>query len=159
MKPESFAGPATGALDGAEHVYRLRVYYEDTDAAGVVYYANYLRMAERARTEMMRLLGADHAEMARTENVALAVRDCSIAYLKPAYLDDVLEIRTRLTEIGGASLKAQQSFHRAGETLATIDLRLACIADTGRPARFPRSFRAALDAFDAARSSVPTQRA
>ena len=141
---EPGVGPVSGVLRGAEHVYRLRVYFEDTDAAGIVYYASYLRMAERARTEMMRLLGADHAGMMRDDGLMLAVRRCAIEYLAPARLDDVLEIRSGLVEIGGASLRARQTVHRGGEVLARIDLRLACVSDIGRPARFPARLRSAL---------------
>lgn len=152
---EPAAGPATGVLVGIEHVYRLRVYFDDTDAAGIVYYANYLRMAERARTEMMRLLGADHAGMMRNDRLVLTVRDCAIEYLAPARLDDVLEIRSSLEEIRGASLRARQSIHRAGELLARIRLRLACVTEAGRPARLPARLRTALAGSDSAR---PMQR-
>ena len=155
---EPGAGPVSGVLQGAEHIYRLRVYFEDTDASGVVYYANYLRMAERARTEMMRLLGADHAGMVRDDGLVLAVRDCAIAYLAPARLDDVLEIRSRLVEIGGASLRARQTVHRDGDTLARIDLRLACVTAIGRPARLPSRLRSALAGFGRSASPVSTQR-
>ena len=141
---EPAAGPATGMLVGVDHVYRLRVYFDDTDAAGIVYYANYLRMAERARTEMMRLLGADHAGMMRTDRMVLTVRECAIEYLAPARLDDVLDVRSSLEEIRGASLRALQTIHRAGDLLARIRLRLACVTEAGRPARFPAWLRAAL---------------
>ena len=141
---EPAAGPATGVLVGIEHVYRLRVYFDDTDAAGIVYYANYLRMAERARTEMMRLLGADHAGMMQNDRLVLTVRECAIEYLAPARLDDVLEVRSSLTEVRGASLRARQTVHRDGDLLARIRLRLACVTEAGRPARFPAWLRAAL---------------
>ena len=147
--------PATGALDGAEHVYPLRVYYEDTDASGIVYYASYLRMAERARTEMMRLLGAEHARIAATEGVALAVRDCAIEYLAPARLDDVLEIRTRLVAARGASLRLSQVVRRGGRDLARISLRLACVGRTGRTARMPAALREALAPAGLRRSALP----
>ena len=151
-------GPVSGVLDGAQHVYPLRVYFEDTDAAGLVYYANYLRMAERARTEMMRLLGADHAGMMRNDARMLVVRRCAIEYLAPARLDDVLEIRSSLAEIGGASLRARQTVHRDGDMLARIDLRLGCVTETGRPARFPERFRSALAGFGRATPRASTQR-
>ncbi len=157
---EPGAGPASGVLDGAEHVYRLRVYFEDTDAGGVVYHANYLRMAERARTEMMRLLGIDRTVMARAGGLMFAVRDCAIEYLAPARLDDVLEIRTGLVQVGGASLRARQCIRRGGDTLARIRLRLACVTAGGRPARFPGRLRSALAGFGRAGGAPPaTQRA
>ena len=155
---EPGVGPVSGVLRGAEHIYRLRVYFEDTDAAGIVYYASYLRMAERARTEMMRLLGADHAGMMRGDGLVLAVRQCAIEYLAPARLDDVLEIRSSLVEVGGASLRARQTVHRDGDTLARIDLRLACVTDIGRPARFPARLRSALAGLGHAISPASTQR-
>ena len=155
---EPGAGPVSGVLHGAEHIYRLRVYFEDTDAAGVVYYANYLRMAERARTEMMRLLGADHAGMMRDDGLVLAVRECAIEYLAPARLDDVLEIRSRPVKVGGASLRARQTIHRDGDTLARIDLRLACVTEIGRPARLPSRLRSALAGLGRSAAPASTQR-
>ena len=155
VEPGAGVGPATGVLDGVEHVYRLRVYFEDTDAAGIVYYASYLRMAERARTEMMRLLGADHAGMMRNDGLVLTVRECEIEYLAPARLDDVLEIRSSLVEIGGASLRARQIVHRGDRVVARIALRLACVTEAGRPARLPARLRAALAGFGGA---PPSQR-
>jgi acyl-CoA thioester hydrolase len=151
--------PETGSFDGADHLYRVRVYYEDTDAAGVVYYANYLRMAERARTEMMRLAGADHAEMAAKDGVVLAVRDCTIEYLSPARLDDVVEIRTRITQSLGASLRAVQDFSRDGTVLARMNIRLACVGAADQPARLPPSVRAALARLDPQFMSAQKQRA
>ena len=144
---EPAEGPSSGVLNGVEHVYRLRVYFDDTDAAGIVYYANYLRMAERARTEMMRLLGADHAGMMRDDRLVLTVRECAIEYLAPARLDDVLEIRSGLEEIRGASLRLRQTVCRDGEPLALIRLRLACVTEAGRPGRLPERLRDALAGF------------
>ena len=155
---EPAAGPVSGVLRGAEHVYRLRVYFEDTDAAGIVYYASYLRMAERARTEMMRLLGADHAGMMCEHGLVLTVRRCAVEYLAPARLDDVLEIRSSLVEVRGASLRACQTVHRDGDTLTRIDLRLACVTDIGRPARIPAPLRSALAGLGHAVSPASTQR-
>ena len=95
------ATATTGTIDGGVHVYPVRVYYDDTDAAGIVYYANYLRMAERARTEMLRMIGADHTRLAREDGVSIAVSRCEVDYLEPARLDDDLHIRTRITALGG----------------------------------------------------------
>ncbi len=136
--------PDSGRFDGAEHVYGLRVYYEDTDAAGVVYYADYLRMAERARIEMMRLLGAGHAAMAAEHGLMLAVRECSVEYFAPARLDDIVEIRSRLTGTGGASIRLEQVFRRGTTELARLRLRLGCVGGARQPARLPSSVRAAL---------------
>ena len=144
----------SGAIDAGMHVYPVRVYYDDTDAGGVVYYANFLKMAERARTELLRLIGAEHAILARDEGVMLAVRRCEVDYLRPARLDDALQIRTKLLDIGGASLWAEQVVRRGDVELARLKLRIACVTLTGRAARIPSALRAALQPFvnhDAAR--------
>lgn len=135
---------ASGAFVEGKHVFPVRVYYEDTDAGGIVYYANYLRFAERARTELMRLAGAGHRQLMDSENVMLAVRRCEVDYLSPAALDDALEVHTQIIEIRGASLRADQSVRRRGTELARLRLRLACVTRDGRPARLPRSLRRAL---------------
>ena len=126
-----------------EHVFPLRVYYEDTDAAGIVYYANYLKFAERARTEMLRERGFDHRELDAKDGVAFAVRTCNADYLLPARLDDALEVRTRVTHIGGASLEADQDIAREDAILTRLKVRLACINRAGRPARIPTAILAA----------------
>ncbi len=125
-------------------MFPVRVYYEDTDAAGIVYYANYLKFAERARTEMMRSLGVAHAQLLACEGIAFAVRKCVAEYLRPARLDDVLQVRTRVTGVKGASLGLEQSVLKDAEELVRIDMRLACMSRSGRPARLPPGVRAAL---------------
>ena len=127
-----------------EHVYAVRVYYEDTDAGGVVYYANYLRFAERARTELLRDLGIDHMGLLRDEGLNFAVRGCSAEYLRPARLDDLLDVRTRLVEAAGASFTLSQTVHRGEETLVEMTVRLVCLRSDGRPARLPHSLRNAI---------------
>lgn len=130
----------------AEHVFPVRVYYEDTDAAGIVYYVNYLKFAERARTEMLRLLGRGQQDMLEREGVAFAVKSCRIEYFRPARLDDALEVRSALVEVGGASLKLRQRVVRGGELLADMLIRLAVMDRAGRPVRLPPDIRAALAA-------------
>ena len=143
-------GAASGLFDGRIHILSLRVYYEDTDAAGIVYYANYLKFAERARTELMRLLGSEHRPMMENEGVGFAVRSCTADYLQPARLDDAIEVRTEVAEVGGASLSMTQTVLRphsgaaAPETLVRMHVRLACIDGRQRAARMPRAVRAAL---------------
>ena len=100
------------SASGAVHSVRLRVYYEDTDAAGIVYYANYLKFAERGRTEMMRELGFAHSEIAKEIGTLFTVRRCSIDYRAPARLDDALTVDTRVVEIGGATLLLDQQIRR-----------------------------------------------
>jgi acyl-CoA thioester hydrolase len=128
----------------ATFAWPIRVYYEDTDAGGVVYYANYLRFAERARTEFMRAAGADHAAMLRDTGLSFAVRRCEVDYLRPARLDDLLRVETRIVGLGGASLEAEQTVKRDGEDLARLKVTLACLTPAGRPARLPDGVRAAL---------------
>lgn len=133
-----------------EHSFPVRVYYEDTDAGGVVYYANYLRFAERARTELLRELGFDHTALLRDEGLVFAVRGCEAEYLRPARLDDLLEVRSRFVEATGASLWLDQTVTRDGETLVELKLRLVCLRADGRPARLPSVLRMAISAGDTA---------
>ncbi|MEM7225043.1 MAG: tol-pal system-associated acyl-CoA thioesterase [Pseudomonadota bacterium] len=134
-------------IEDGEHVLPVRVYYEDTDAAGIVYYANYLKYAERARTEMLRLMGVQQNALARDHGLAFAVRNCAIDYQRPAKLDDLLEVRSRLSALGGATAVAEQVISRDGAALVTLEVRLACIAQNGRPARIPGHLRAALTGY------------
>ncbi|MBI4184431.1 MAG: tol-pal system-associated acyl-CoA thioesterase [Proteobacteria bacterium] len=129
--------PASGAIARGEHVMALRVFYEDTDAGGVVYYANYLKFAERARTEMLRLLGFEQRALAAERGLAFAVARCEIDYLKPARLDDVVRLHTRVLEVRRASLRLKQSLRRDGADLVRLAVRLACVGPGGRPARLP----------------------
>lgn len=131
----------------ALHRWPIRVYYEDTDAGGVVYYANYLHFAERARTEMMRELGASHADMFEAEGLSFVVARCEVDYLKPARLDDLLEVETRVIEVGGATLDALQVVRRADDDIARLKVRLACLNRAGQPRRIPAAVRAALHRF------------
>ncbi len=127
------------------HVMPLRVYYEDTDAGGIVYYANYLKFAERARTELLRANGIEHAELLTTDKVAFAVRECHADYIKPARLDDLLEVRTRVTEVGGATLRMHQDICRDDDVLVAVHVRLACMDVTsGAPKRLPSVVRECL---------------
>ena len=132
---------AAGRLAGDVFIYSLRVYYEDTDAAGIVYYANYLRFAERARTELLRDLGIENAQLMEQQNLAFAVKRCSMDFVKPAKLDDILAVETRLIDIGGASLTADQRVRRDQTVLVNMELKLACMANNGRPARLPVDIR------------------
>ncbi|MDO9244302.1 MAG: tol-pal system-associated acyl-CoA thioesterase [Rhodocyclaceae bacterium] len=105
----------------------VRVYYEDTDAGGVVYYANYLKYFERARTELLRELGFEQHQLAGEAGLAFAVRSLSVEYLKPARLDDLLEVATRIEALGRAQVTFAQSVVRAEETLLTATVRVACL--------------------------------
>ncbi|HEX4569560.1 MAG TPA: tol-pal system-associated acyl-CoA thioesterase [Dongiaceae bacterium] len=126
------------------HRFPIRVYYEDTDAAGIVYYANYLKFAERARTEMMRASGSNHRELAEKFDAAFAVSRCEIEYLKPALLDDLLTVETRVLDVGAAVIRLDQQVRRGEDLLARLRLRIACVSRQGRPVRLPDAMRAAL---------------
>ena len=123
----------------------LRVYYEDTDAAGLVYYANYLKFAERGRTELMRELGYAHSGIAAETGVVFTVRRLAADYLQPARLDDALEVETRIVEIGAATLQLDQRVCRDGAVLVALDVLVACVGRDGRPRRVPAGLRAALN--------------
>ena len=128
----------------ATHRQAIRVYFEDTDAAGIVYYANYLKFAERARTDMLRDLGISHAEMMRRDGLVLVVRRCEIDYLKPAKLDDLLTVETEAAKLGGASVDLRQRVLRDNEVLAELKVLVVCIGQDGRPTRIPDYVRGAL---------------
>jgi len=112
MKP--MLEPSTGYMDGAIHVLPVRVYYEDTDAGGIVYHANYLRYAERARSELLRASGADNASLAKDEGLGFVARRCTLDYIAPARLDDALAVRTRILEARGASFVAEHEIVATG---------------------------------------------
>ena len=139
-------GASQGWVAGDVHVYPVRVYYEDTDVGGVVYYANYLKFAERARTEMLRQIGFPHGEMIERDRLAFAVRRCEADYIRPARFDDLLEIHTGSIELEAASLWLDQRVKRDGDDLVVLRVRLACIGQNGKPARLPDRLRTALAA-------------
>lgn len=130
--------------DGSFNI-SARVYYEDTDAAGVVYYANYLRFCERARTEWLRDLGFQQRDILDSHKIAFVVRSVEADYLAPARLDDMLTISTRVSDIGRASLGFAQSVLRGEELLFDSRITVASI-DTvrGRPTAIPAALRALL---------------
>jgi acyl-CoA thioester hydrolase len=136
--------PSSGRIEGGAHVLPIRVYYEDTDAAGIVYYANWLRFLERGRTELLRLLGQEHSALREERGINWVVRRCAIDYLKPARLDDTVEIVTSCGELRGASLDMIQQACRGGETLVRAELVVACMGEGGRPVRLPPHVRTAL---------------
>ncbi len=127
------------------HRYDLRVYYEDTDAGGIVYHANYLRFAERARTEALRALGVPHAALVRDHHRMFVVRRVKLDYLRPARLDEQLSVLTDQRGLGAASLRLRQDIVGAEGVCAAAAIELACVrTDTGRPARIPPAWREAL---------------
>lgn len=136
-----------GVLDGARHLYAVRVYYEDTDLSGITYHANYLRWFERARSDLLRLLGIDQRAAIESGEGAYALSEVNVKYLRPAKLEDDVLIETTSTEIGAASVRMQQTARRGDDILATADVRAAFISLDGRPRRQPAAWRAAFAAF------------
>ena len=126
------------------HVLPLRVYYEDTDAAGIVYYANYLKFAERGRSELMRDIGVESKNLIADHGVQLVVRNCNIDYFRPAKLDDLIEVHTRVTKVGGASMEGEQRVMRGTEELIRIIILIACYGENGKTARMPEELRSKL---------------
>jgi acyl-CoA thioester hydrolase len=133
-----------GSVADGEHVFPIRVYYEDTDAVGIVYHANYLKFAERARTEMMRCLGVEHEAMRRDDGLVLTVRRLTIDYRAPARLDEELSVATRLLSAAGATVTLAQEVRRGDAVLARLELLIACVSTSGRPRRLPPALVAAL---------------
>ena len=129
------------------HSFPTRIYWEDTDAAGIVYYANYLRFLERGRSDLVRRAGIKQAELLDTKGITFPVRRCEIDYLRPARLDDQIEVRTRIKKISGASMDLDQSILRGEEALVLAKVQLACVGPCGRPRRLPNYVRAALNEF------------
>jgi acyl-CoA thioester hydrolase len=126
------------------HRFTTRVYYEDTDLAGIVYYANYLKFIERARTEWVRELGIDQGALKRDAGIVFAVRRVVAEYLSPAKFDDVLVVETDLVRLSGARIVLSQNVFRDGETLFQAEVTLVALTDDGKPARIPAEMRAAL---------------
>jgi acyl-CoA thioester hydrolase len=149
-----FKEKALTAAPAMTHSMELRVYYEDTDAAGLVYHANYLKFAERGRTELLRGLGFGQRRLAAQAGVGFAVRRCRIDYLAPARLDDALTVETRPIALGAATLALAQTIARDGRTLAALEVLVACIGREGRPRRVPAELRAALARFLEPRSMI-----
>lgn len=137
------------AESSSAHRFDVRVYWEDTDGAGIVYYANYFRFAERARTEWLRALGIEQRRMQAELGVVFAVKRCTCEYVQPARLDDALAVETRVTGSGGASIDMRQTIRRDETVLAEMDVTVACVGANGRPARLPPVIRHALAAFAA----------
>ncbi|WP_253712764.1 tol-pal system-associated acyl-CoA thioesterase [Bradyrhizobium sp. WD16] len=137
-----------GVIDAGRHRLAVRIYYEDTDFTGIVYHANYLRFMERGRTNYLRLLGADqHALFAAAEaeapGFAFVVRSMQIDYLKPARMDDLLEVITLPEEVKGASITLAQEVRRGADLLVTAKVRVAFVS-AGRARPIPKPLRVAM---------------
>ena len=139
-----------GSIEGGRHRMQVRVYYEDTDFSGIVYHANYLRFMERGRSNYLRLLGADqHALFAEAEDeapgFAFVVRSMQLDFLKPARMDDLLEIVTRPLEVKGASIVLEQEVRRGDLLLLEAKVRVAFVSG-GQARPIPKALRVAMKA-------------
>jgi acyl-CoA thioester hydrolase len=144
-----FSGlPRQGMLQGEVHRFPVRVYYEDTDAAGIVYYANYLKFLERARTEMMGLYGVAHEKARQSGGTVFIVRRCEIEYIVPARLDDELVVETRLKELGGATILLSQDVLREATLLVRASVLIVSVGAQGRPVKLPAELRSSLSSFN-----------
>lgn len=130
----------------AHHRLDVRVYYEDTDAGGMVYHARYLAFAERARAELLRANGVPHEDLVRNEGLIFVVRRVKMDYLRPARLDEVLTITTEPTDLGAATALLRQDFTVGDRAVAKLVVQLACVRGAdGRPSRIPARWRAAFE--------------
>jgi len=141
------------------HEYRLRVYYEDTDLAGIVYHANYLKFAERGRTEALLALGVDQAALKAETGVVFAVRRIDAEFVAPARFQDQLVVTTALLSLGGARAGLAQEVRRGGETLFRAAVEIVALREDGRPARLPEAARAALARLAPAAAPEPAREA
>ncbi|HBU15183.1 MAG TPA: tol-pal system-associated acyl-CoA thioesterase [Gemmobacter sp.] len=126
------------------HSFPLRVYYEDTDLAGIVYYANYLKFIERGRSEWVRGLGVDQAQLRAETGIVFAVRRVEADYLRPAVFDDSLTVTTELRSLGGVRIDLWQRVLRGPDVLLTAAVTLVCLGADGRAARLPDAVRSRL---------------
>ncbi len=142
--PPDGATTVGGEVEVPWHHMPVRVYWEDTDAGGIVYYANYLKFAERARTEMVRATAGDQTAILERHGVVFAVRRVEADYRAPASLDDLLDVATRITDISGARVTLTQEVRRGGEVLVRLVVVLAALDRQRQPARIPTEIRGLL---------------
>jgi len=135
--------PPSGCFEGPVHRYAVRVYFEDTDLSGLVYHANYLRWFERARSDMLRLLGIDQRAAVEAGEGAYAVADLAIRYVVPARLDDVVRVESVAEELRAASCRIRQQAYRDDTLLSEAKVRVGFIDPAGRPRRQPAAWRQA----------------
>jgi acyl-CoA thioester hydrolase len=153
------AGRIIRDAEGQRHVLPVRVYFEDTDAGGVVYHASFVRYAERGRTDFLRLLGTDARRLIdgseSREPAAFVVRRMTFDFARPGRMDDLLEVVTRVKELGGASVTLEQTIMRDGVRLVTADVVVVLISISGKPLRLSEAVRGAFQAHLGAKSPSP----
>jgi len=123
------------------HSFPVRIYYEDTDAGGIVYHANYIKFAERARTEMLRVAGFDHRQVLAEHKLILVVRHIEIDFMAPARLDDLLEVRSECTGCGNTSVNLKQSIYRDDKLLCEVTSVIVAVSPEGKALRLPPQLR------------------
>ncbi len=135
--------PSAGTLDEQKHFLAVRVYFEDTDASGLVYHASYLKFFERGRSDFLRLLGVHQGERLAPGSLAgyFAVRSMEIEFLRPAFLDDAVVVSTGLEEVRGASLVIDQSIAKAGTVVTSARVKVALLGPNGSPLRLSAALR------------------
>ena len=137
--------PPAGRLDGARHLFPVRVYFEDTDLSGMVYHANYLRFMERARSDFLRAVGIDQRAAFEGGEGVYAVADMAIRFVSPAKLDDALVVVSRVTRVRAAAAVIHQTVMRGADKLAEAEVTAAFLTPGGRPRRQPRAW---IEAFE-----------
>ena len=128
-----------------EFKYVTKIYYEDTDAGGVVYYANYLKFLERARSEAIYSLGLSNKKLFDKEGVIIIVKSCNIEYKKPAKFEDEIEIISTINEVKNSSFKMNQLIKRKSDIISVADVTLVTINDKGKPVRVPNLLKKLID--------------
>ncbi len=153
------AGRIIRDAEGQRHVLPVRVYFEDTDAGGVVYHASFVRYAERGRTDFLRLLGTDARRLIdgseSREPAAFVVRRMTFDFARPGRMDDLLEVVTRVKELGGASVTLEQTILRDGVRLVTADVVVVLISISGKPLRLSDAVRGAFQSHLSAKTPSP----
>ncbi len=144
---ESQLHPPSGKIEGSRHLYPVRVFFEDTDLSGIAYHANYLKWCERARSDLLRVLGINQRAAFEAGEGVYAVSEAQIKWRRPARLDDELIITTRAVELRAASARMEQRVLRGEELLAEVDIVAAFVTPEGRPRRQPEDWRRAFEEF------------
>jgi len=139
--------PPSGRIEGSRHLYPVRVFFEDTDLSGIAYHANYLKWCERARSDILRVLGIDQRAAFEAGEGFYAVSEANIKWRRPAKFDDVLMVETRCTHLRSASARMIQRILRSEELLAEVEIVAAFLSPDGRPKRQPAAWRDAFAIF------------
>ncbi len=140
-----------GRIEGRAHILPVRVYFEDTDFTGLVYHANYLKFCERGRSDFVRTLGVSHKDLFSSENgseqAAFVIRHLEIDYLRPAHIDDMLEVVSTVGEMGKATLMIHQEVRREDTVLAKLSVKVVLISSKGKPMRITAMMQQAFQEF------------